>query len=181
MNHTEGVDNTRWNRWVQASRLFQRFDAGGNPTIPFLIPVAQGLGTLDARLVIYEATLVDDVLAHPTMELSMELTDHVNLSWLWVLGACEFVRNVKRLAGELSVEGSIGGRVRQVHDDFRRLRIPLAKMEPARGHQDTDSPIAFPGISPRDGVAWHLSQDVWISRRSLSDALLEILEDWAST
>lgn len=61
--------------------------------------------------------------------------------------------------------------------EIERLRIPLAKFEPARRFA-TDSPIAYPALMGRDlGVAWHLGPDTFVSRRELSDALLSLVED----
>jgi hypothetical protein len=59
---------------------------------------------------------------------------------------------------------------------FARLRIPLAKMQPASGFAGEDNHIAYPGVDQEHGVAWQLNRSTVISRRELSDAFLEGLE-----
>ena len=56
---------------------------------------------------------------------------------------------------------------------FERIRIPLAKMELARRHP-TDDPIAYPAINLELGVASQVAEDTFITRRELSDALLDL-------
>ena len=59
---------------------------------------------------------------------------------------------------------------------MERLRIPLAKMETVRRFP-TDGSMAYPTISRDFGVAWHVAQDTYITRRELSDQLLDFLAD----
>ena len=58
---------------------------------------------------------------------------------------------------------------------FERVRIPLAKFQPAKRHQSTDYDVALPGMSADRSVAWEVADGIWISRRQLSDAFLELL------
>jgi hypothetical protein len=59
---------------------------------------------------------------------------------------------------------------------MERLRISLVKMETARRFP-VDDTIAYPIISRDFGLAWHVAQDTYISRRELSDQLLDFLAD----
>jgi hypothetical protein len=59
---------------------------------------------------------------------------------------------------------------------FERLRIPLAKQEPARRYEDTDWALAFPTLVQGHGVAWRVSGDTVISRRGLADGFLDVLK-----
>ena len=54
--------------------------------------------------------------------------------------------------------------------------MPLAKIEPASGYAANDSHIAYAGIQERFGVAWRLNLSTVVSRRELSDTMLEGLE-----
>ena len=55
--------------------------------------------------------------------------------------------------------------------------MPLAKMEAAKAHKNTDSKIAFSVLDTTKGIAWQVSQDVFITRQDLADRLLAALED----
>jgi hypothetical protein len=59
---------------------------------------------------------------------------------------------------------------------MERLRIPLTKMETARRFP-TDSMIAYPTVTRDFGIAWHVAQDTYITRRELSDQLLDFLAE----
>ena len=78
--------------------------------------------------------------------------------------------------GATTLPDESGNRVTTLKRRMERLRIPLAKMETARRFP-TDSAIAYPTISRDFGLAWHVAQDTYISRRELSDQLLDFLAD----
>jgi hypothetical protein len=52
--------------------------------------------------------------------------------------------------------------------------IELA-LKPSK-HSNEDGPIAYPALKPGAGVAWQLNLSIIVTRRELSDALLEALE-----
>jgi hypothetical protein len=79
-------------------------------------------------------------------------------------------------AGRDNVPAEISDLFQQTKRRFARLRIPLAKMEPASSFADEDSHIAYPGAQGERGVAWRLNADLVISRRELSDGFLAALE-----
>ena len=73
------------------------------------------------------------------------------------------------------IDATLKEQIRNFKNKIERLRIPLAKMEFAKRHRK-DSPIAYPVISREFGVAWQLAQNIFVTRRELSDDLLKLLE-----
>jgi hypothetical protein len=110
---------------------------------------------------------------------SIAIHEHITLSYLWVLGAYEFIRT---LCDRVSVDdlektpAEVREILLEVKRRFARVRMPLAKMEAASKHEDEDGPIAYPGMRHGVGVAWKLNANTLVPRRELSDALLESLE-----
>jgi len=144
-----------------------------------MIPVLQGLGRLDCQLIAEDLRFLQLTQeARATIRESLRLTDHFTISYLWVLGAYELVRTLdQRCDPDVSLHGTeLTHRVRSLKHRMERLRVPLAKMEPAKRYPG-DSPIAYPGISSQFGVAWQLAANTFVSRRELSDALLQLAED----
>ena len=66
--------------------------------------------------------------------------------------------------------------IKNLKYEFERIRIPLAKMEPARRHADTDSKIAYPALNSNFGISWRVSEEKYVVRRELSDNLLILIE-----
>ena len=58
---------------------------------------------------------------------------------------------------------------------FERVRMPLAKMATANRYK-ADSPIAYPALNMRHGIAWQVREDVFITRFELSETFLSFLE-----
>ena len=144
-----------------------------------MIPVLQGLGRLKCQLIAEDLRflqLTQEV--RDTIHESLHLSERFTLSYLWVLGAYELIRTLdQRCNANVSLLGAeLTQSVRNLKHTMERLRMPLAKMEPARRHH-SDSPIAYPCISSKLGVAWQLAADTFVSRRELSDALLQLTED----
>jgi hypothetical protein len=106
-----------------------------------------------------------------------DLGDHLTLSYLWVLGAYEIIRALdQRSREDEQFLPELKERLKKLKHEFERIRIPLAKFEAATRHRETDSHIAYPAINTEKGIAWRVSVDVWITRRDLSDSMLELLE-----
>lgn len=63
--------------------------------------------------------------------------------------------------------------------EFERLRMPLAKLEPAKAFESSDSPIARPGLS-RSGVGWTMHSDIFVTRTELADRLVEVLSGYTT-
>lgn len=141
----------------------------------FMIGVVQQLARLDEKLIQKSKE------HHPASEIkpgTLEDFDHfLTLSYLWVLGAYEIIRTISQRAkenSEIFSEKTIN-KINETKKLFERIRIPLAKLEPAKAHKDTDSSIAFPRNSA-NGIGWHIAPDTYILRIQLSDALLETLK-----
>lgn len=166
----------RFNRWVRASKGLALINEHFAVT-------AQGLGRLDTRLIDETPRYIDIFQQHlTTASLDHEPTaffnDHIFFSYLWVLAAYELARSVDQRCREepplFSVEFS--RTIKSTKIAFERIRIPLAKFEPARRHQATDSAIAWPAVHYDLGVGWSVGRDIYVSRRQLADDLLSTLE-----
>ncbi len=104
-------------------------------------------------------------------------TMSIRKRYLWVLGVYEIVRSIDqrcRTTPEL-VDDAAARIVRSAKHGFERLRVPLAKFEAARRFRDTDSTIAFPALQPEHGIAWRISENVFIASRELSDCFMYTL------
>jgi hypothetical protein len=164
---SNSFDTDRNKRWVDVSHKLASFDH-------FIIVTVQGIGKLDAKLVKEDEFLVQQGTASSPFG---DLGDHITMSYLWVLGAYELIRSLDQRAREDSdFLPEQKESLQNLKWRFERLRIPLAKFEPAKRHVETDSHIAYPGINTKLGIAWRVANDTWITRRELSDAMLELVE-----
>ena len=162
---------SRIERWVRASFATVRFEQVMCMTI-------QGLGRIDVSLIEDdELFLADFENNRNSLNENLKLNDRFTLSYLWVLGGYEVVRTICQRIKEKrdDIPGEVTANFEELKKEFNRLRIPLAKMEAASAHKNTDSHFAYPAINTK-GIAWQVSQDVFITRRDLSDRLLEALE-----
>jgi len=162
----------RGERWLKVSIGLLRFELG-------MMPLVQQLGKLDVRLIeadaVWTPRFVNEKLSE---EDSASLHEHITLSYLWVLGAYEFVRTLCQRVedDDPKTPAAVRNKITDVRNRFERVRVPLAKMEKSRRFRDVDGAVAYPGMRRGFGVAWRLNENTWISRRELSDALLEVLE-----
>ncbi len=166
------MEQKRFSKWVEVSHGLSKIE-------PFMIPIVQGLGNLDAKLIVEDDRYLKlPKTSRDTIEESMNLTERFTLSYLWVLGTYELVRTLTqrcRETGNLLGENLVQD-VIKLKQDIERLRIPLAKMEPSRRHQKSDAPIAYPAIHNEFGISWRVSQSTYIARREISDKFLSLLE-----
>jgi hypothetical protein len=111
------------------------------------------------------------------IEISLLLSDLLMYSRLWVLGAYELVRVIDQACTETPniFKGHFHKEIKDLKQCFARIRMPLAKLEPAKNHKNTDGPIAFPVLHGNLGVGWKVSPKTVITRQELSDQLLELL------
>jgi hypothetical protein len=162
----------RLERWVKVSIGLGRFE-------PFMMPLIQSLGRLDVQLCIKDAEVARAFAIRSNNINDPDfLADHITLSYLWVLGAYEAVRTLTQRARDIPDEAppEVFSRLKETRSRFARLRVPLAKMEPAAAHKETDSHIAYPALSTQHGIAWQLNETLFVSRKELSDLLLHTLE-----
>ena len=167
IKYVQSVDSKRNKQWVDVSQKFSQFD-------PFLIVTIQGLGTLDSKLVIADKKVsIPKSVLLPTGDLS----DHITLSYLWVLGAYEVIRSLHQRTNENKLFfPKHKNDLMKLKHQYERIRMPLAKFEAAKRYSKTDSHIAYPGFHKELGVAWQVSKDTWVTRRSLSDDMLSLFE-----
>jgi hypothetical protein len=167
---TSEQPSSRFHRWVSASHRLARYE-------PFMVPTVQGLGRLDDLLAAKDARYVADEGYLSENYGILDLSDHITLSYLWVLGAYEIVRvlHQRERGSDSPLAISINVLLRQ----FARLRMPLAKFEPAERHEKTDSHIAYPVLNSAHGIAWQVSEDTYISREELAVQFLRLLESGA--
>ena len=159
----------RYQRWIDAS-------SGSDPVEAFMIPLVQGLGRFDSYLIQEDARFAANQEQSSALREKSRLTDRLTLSYFWVLSAYELVRTLDQRwrTGATSLPDEFGSRVTTLKRKMERLRIPLVRMEAARRFP-AESPFAYPIITPDFGVAWHIAQDTYITRRELSDQLLDFL------
>jgi hypothetical protein len=136
-------------RWLKVSIGLLRFEER-------MMPLVQQLGRMDVRLIQADETWPDRFFqGNLSYEDSTALHEHITLSYLWVLGAYEFIRTlcdrVKLDAQEKTPE-EVRNILLEAKRRFARVRVPLAKMEPASKFSDEDGPIAYPGL--KRGVGW---------------------------
>jgi hypothetical protein len=160
-------------RWLKVSVGLGRFEQT-------IWPLVLQLGRLDTRLIqadeIWPERFFQGKLSD---EDSDSIHEHITLSYLWVLGAYEFIRTLCDRIDADDLEKTpteVRDGLLEVKRRYARVRIPLAKMEAASKHADEDGPIAYPGMILGVGVAWQLNPNTIVRRRELSDALLEALE-----
>lgn len=167
IKYAQTFDIERNKRWIIVSGKFEGFE-------PFIVLTIQGLGKLDSKLVIEDEKIIKQgEPSNPTGGL----VEHLTLSYLWVLGAYEVIRTLSQRTQENSYFfPSQKSELYNLKTEFERIRIPLAKFEPAKKFRKTDRHFATPGFHASLGVAWQISNDVWITRRTLSDNMLGLFE-----
>ncbi len=137
------------------------------------------LGRFDCRLIEEDArfSALNQEQSSSSHE-STRLADRLTLSYFWMLAAYELVRTLDQRwrTGATTLPDESGNRVTALKRRMERLRSPLAKTETARRFP-IDHAMAYPTISRDFGLAWHVAQDTYISRRELSDQLLDFLAD----
>ena len=144
-----------------------------------MLPVlVQGLGRIDAQLgsaafpLLAAGASRQDIFDH-----GEALTDHLTLSYLWVLGTYELVRTLGERAREDHLfDAATRQNLSNLKARFARLRMPLAKLQPAHAHAGTDAAFAWPVFDDFEGAAWRVAPEVVISRKALAEELLEFLE-----
>ncbi len=156
--------NLRWTR--QSNKL---------RPVNFALQIqAQHLGRIDAQLIDAHIPENDGCID--------QLTDHITISYLWVLGAFELIRTLDQRARSKELYSPEDrDRIRDLKKQFMRIRVPLAKLEPARAHEKTDNPVAWPTFADQAGVGWMIAKGKFVTRKDLADRLLEMLESLPST
>jgi hypothetical protein len=101
----------------------------------------------------------------------------VPMGYLWVLGAYEIIRTLDQMfrnVRKYPAQQQLG--TEQLKHAFERVRIPLAKLEPATRYKSTDNRFAVPALILGRGLGWTVAEGVSIARGELSTQFLEFLE-----
>jgi hypothetical protein len=168
------MDLGRYEEWVKRSFRFIR-DPDRDQGLPHHI---QLLGIVDADLRgIRKKDLIDASGRQTEDENGILIQERALIyAHLWVLGAYEFIRMIAQRINEdpKLVEASSIPVINETKLLFTRIRIPLAKLEPASKHGDTDYAVPLPGIGPK-GIGWRLNETLIVYQEELSDAFLRML------
>jgi hypothetical protein len=166
--YVNSLDLSRNKRWGDVSHKFNDLNIYTAVTI-------QGLGRLDSKLIVEDEILIKT--GKPKNPFG-DLSEHITLSYLWVLGAYELVRSLTQKAkNDNNFFPSFKESLSKLKSEFERIRIPLAKFEPAKKHSDTDNYFAYPVVFIGAGIGWKTSEQFGISRRDLSDKMISLLEE----
>lgn len=150
--------------------------------VPEACGFMMGLAGLDCRLLRKDRTLIPKV-KDPSVHgvNAAERIDYATFSILWVFGAYEVIRTLHqrlRESPDARVQRSeLCFRTGELKKRFERVRIPLAKFEIPHAFP-SDRAVVLPAVDFEKGAAWFVSPTEHISRRDLSDAFLETLQDW---
>lgn len=167
ITHAASFDIERNKRWVVSSHRLAVYD-------PFIVVTIQGLGKLDAKLIVEDENIVKH--KKPSSPFG-DVSDHITLSYLWVLGAYEVIRALDQRAREdKNFLPQFKKEVQELKFEFERIRIPLAKFESAKRFSETDRHIAYPGFHQELGTSWQVAENTWVNRRTLSDKMLSLFE-----
>jgi hypothetical protein len=171
-------DEDRYTRWRRASHGLHLIESE-------LVHTVQTLGRIDADLfprdVRYREIRENN---DGTNEEWREMAEHaVPMGYLWVLGAYEVIRTLDQMFRQKKsrFEGQQHLETEQLKIRFERVRIPLAKLEPAKKFMETDNRFAVPALICGRGLGWHVADDVSIARGELSTQFLEFLEELKAT
>lgn len=162
-------DDERKREWITYSHALAGVDR-------FFVITVQQIGMLDARLVFFDKKLLQN--GDQDKLTDIYLNEQLAQSYMWILGAYEVIRtlNENKRPG-YNTYGNFQQRAMNLKHKFERIRIPLAKFEPSRKHKATDSSVAYPTFSLDKGVAWQISSTTYITRRELSDEMLDLFKD----
>lgn len=165
-------DEGRYSRWRHASYGLYQIE-------PELVQTVQTLGRIDADLFARDGRYREiRETGEGTAEEWREMAEHsVPMGYLWVLGTYEVLRTLDEMfrdCEKYSSQKELGSK--QLKHAFERVRIPLAKLEPANRHRDTDNRFAAPALILGRGLGWTVAEGVSIARAELSTQFLDFLE-----
>jgi hypothetical protein len=168
------MDRDRYEEWVKRSFRWAR-DPERDLGLPHHV---QLLGIVDAEIRgLRQENFYGDAGRPIKDEYGILILERAQiLAHLWVLGAYEYVRMIAQRLDEdrsLATDGAIA-KIGETKLLFARLRVPLAKLEPAERHKDTDYSVPLPGVGTK-GLGWQINESLIIYQAELSDAFLATL------
>ncbi len=163
----EDLENSRMSRWLATLYILDKIDTD----ISILV---KQLAKLDNKLI--EWSKKHDPESRIEKGTLDDFEEYLTISYLWVLGAYEIIRTIyQRCENQNIFRQEIINQIKDVKDYFTRIRVPLAKLEPAKKYKNTDHSIAFPH-NTKFGLGWLIGNNRCILRINLSDKFLELLE-----
>ena len=143
--------------------------------------IVRGLGRLDCYLRIQDELIIQTFGKKDLYPNLSALEDFLTLSQLWVFGAYEFLRSLQQYleAKKDLVDENKFEAVRDMKIKFERIRIPLAKLEPAKRFSNSDDVPkgALVLSNARDkGWCWKLNEEQYVWRKELGEDLLCFLD-----
>jgi hypothetical protein len=94
---------------------------------------------------------------------------------MFVMCVYELTRSIdQRIRNDLAL-ATVKAISLQAKKQLARVRMPLAKFQPAEIFRATDYSVAIPWMAADRSVAWEVSKGIVVSRRVLADAFLGLL------
>jgi len=168
MEHWKIAD--RFESWCCYSEILRKIH-------PKLCIYSQGLAQID-KMLIFEAEDFSFSITEKKSYNAIAMGKHHTISEFWVFGVYEFLRTLDEICSENPslLTTSLNEEIKELKYYFEHVRIPLAKLEPARRYINTDYPDIEPGFLVPYGTFWQVSDALRISRRNLSDKIFSLLE-----
>lgn len=166
-------DSPLFRRWEKAS--YRLIDVGG-----YYQGRISGLGRLDSFLRDEDEARRRD-FRESGIPNGHALDDFLLLSQLWVFGVYEMLRTLdEQLRADPRPWSPVDcGAVTAMKQKYERIRVPLAKLEPARRFKASDEvPIGacVLGKHEQKGWCWKIGPDKYIWRIDLAEELLAMVE-----
>jgi hypothetical protein len=142
--------------------------------------VVRALGRLDSFLRREDRKAVEDSDCDDIPNFNL-IEDYLTLSQLWIFGAFELLRSLDQKL-KTEIPNTSANACKRTHDlklRFARIRMPLAKLEPASSVRHTDEVPKGAGVlanAKEKGWFWQLNSTTYIWRRDLANELLSLLD-----
>jgi hypothetical protein len=142
--------------------------------------IVRALGRLDSFLRKESRSAVGDLEETEFPNLSV-IEDYLALSQLWVFGAYELLRSIdqKLSEGDFALPMTTSAKVKEMKMRFARIRVPLAKLEPANRFRLVDEVpkgACVVSSAKEKGWCWQLNANTYVWRHDLGDELLSLLD-----
>jgi hypothetical protein len=144
--------------------------------------IIRALGRLDSFLRQASRRIVNDLEKSEIPHVSAT-EDYLALSQLWVFGAYELLRSLdQRLSDDtIDVSAETRAKVIELKVRFARIRVPLAKLEPASRFKAIDEVPRGACVlanAKEKGWCWQLNATTHVWRHDLGDELLSLLDSF---
>jgi hypothetical protein len=153
-----------------------------------LIAYVQGLGKIDVTLARAENKYKKYFTKYPDVRFADNIkkwvknrinkNDNIILAQLWVLGCYEVIRTIEQYLREHKNSNFNKSEIlfRETKHFYERIRMPLAKLEPAKRSKGKDFNIAMPGYSTSASMVWKINNEEFIAREDLAYSFIDCLK-----